>query len=114
MDVMKSDMAGAAAVAGAIYLAALQKLNVHVIGLIPATDNRPGQNAYAPGDIITMFNGSTVEVLNTDAEGRMILADALVLFSEIQTRACGQRSNIDWSCHACNRYQSDCSDGQCG
>lgn len=77
MDVMKSDMAGAAAVAGAIYLAALQKLNVHVIGLIPATDNRPGQNAYAPGDIITMFNGSTVEVLNTDAEGRMILADAL-------------------------------------
>jgi leucyl aminopeptidase len=77
MDVMKSDMAGAAAVAGAIYLAALQKLNVHVVGLIPATDNRPGQNAYAPGDIITMFNGSTVEVLNTDAEGRMILADAL-------------------------------------
>jgi leucyl aminopeptidase len=77
MDVMKSDMAGAAAVAGAIYLTALQKLNVHVVGLIPATDNRPGQNAYAPGDIITMFNGSTVEVLNTDAEGRMILADAL-------------------------------------
>lgn len=77
MDVMKSDMAGAAAVAGAIYLAALQQLNVHVVGLVPATDNRPGQNAYAPGDVITMFNGTTVEVLNTDAEGRMILADAL-------------------------------------
>ena len=77
MDTMKSDMAGAAAVIGAIYLAALQKANVHLIVLVPATDNRPGMNAYTPGDVITMFNGSTVEVLNTDAEGRMILADAL-------------------------------------
>jgi leucyl aminopeptidase len=77
MDVMKSDMAGAACVAGAIYLAALQKLKVHVIALIPATDNRPGMNAYTPGDVITMYDGTTVEVLNTDAEGRMILADAL-------------------------------------
>ena len=77
MDCMKSDMAGAACMAGTIYLAALQKLKVHVIGLIPATDNRPGLNAYAPGDVITMYDGTTVEVLNTDAEGRMILADAL-------------------------------------
>lgn len=77
MDVMKSDMGGAACMAGAIYLAALQKLPVHLICLIPATDNRPGLNAYAPGDVVTMYNGSTVEVLNTDAEGRMILADAL-------------------------------------
>ncbi len=78
MDCMKSDMAGAASVAGAIYLTALMALDVHVIGLIPATDNRPGLNAYTPGDIITMSDGTTVEVLNTDAEGRMILADALV------------------------------------
>jgi leucyl aminopeptidase len=63
--------------AGTIYLAALQKLKVHLIALIPATDNRPGLNAYAPGDVITMYDGTTVEVLNTDAEGRMILADAL-------------------------------------
>ena len=77
MDVMKSDMAGAACMAGTIYLAALQKLKVHLIALIPATDNRPGLNAYAPGDVITMYDGTTVEVLNTDAEGRMILADAL-------------------------------------
>jgi leucyl aminopeptidase len=77
MDTMKSDMAGAAAVVGAIYLAALQKLKLHIIVLIPATDNRPGENAYTPGDVITMFDGTTVEVLNTDAEGRMILADAL-------------------------------------
>lgn len=77
MDVMKSDMAGAATVVGALYLAALQKLKVHIVVLVPSTDNRPGGNAYAPGDVITMFNGKTVEVLNTDAEGRMILADAL-------------------------------------
>jgi leucyl aminopeptidase len=77
MDTMKSDKAGAAAVAGTMYALAKSKLPVHVIGLIPATDNRPGENAYVPQDVITMMDGSTVEVLNTDAEGRMILADAL-------------------------------------
>ncbi|WP_321515125.1 leucyl aminopeptidase [Marinifilum fragile] len=77
MDLMKSDMGGAASVAGALYAIAKAKLPVHVIGLIPATDNRPGGNAYAPGDIIKMHNGLSVEVLNTDAEGRLILADAL-------------------------------------
>jgi leucyl aminopeptidase len=82
MDSMKCDMAGAACVAGAVYLAALQKLNVHVIALVPATDNRPGMNAYTPGDIVTMFDGTTVEVRNTDAEGRMILADALAYSSK--------------------------------
>lgn len=77
MDTMKCDMAGAAAVAGAMYAIAKAKLAVHVIGLIPATDNRPDGNAYVPGDVVKMYDGSTVEVLNTDAEGRMILADAL-------------------------------------
>jgi leucyl aminopeptidase len=77
MDTMKSDMAGAAAVATSLYAIAKAQLPYHVIGLIPATDNRPDGNAYAPGDIVTMYDGSTVEVLNTDAEGRMILADAL-------------------------------------
>lgn len=77
MDMMKCDMAGAAMMIGAISAIAANKLPVHVIVLIPATDNRPGLNAYAPGDIITMFDGTTVEVRNTDAEGRLILADAL-------------------------------------
>ena len=77
MDTMKCDMGGAAAIIGVFYAIAKNKLPYHVIGLIPATDNRPGGNAYAPGDIITMHNKKTVEVLNTDAEGRMILADAL-------------------------------------
>jgi leucyl aminopeptidase len=77
MDFMKSDMGGAAAVIGALCGVAALKLPRRVIGLIPATDNRPGEKAYAPGDVIRMYDGSTVEVLNTDAEGRMILADAL-------------------------------------
>ncbi len=77
MDTMKCDMAGAAAVGTAMYAIAKAKLNVHVIALVPATDNRPGENAYTPGDVIHMYDGQTVEVLNTDAEGRMILADAL-------------------------------------
>ncbi|CAA9256708.1 MAG: Cytosol aminopeptidase PepA [uncultured Adhaeribacter sp.] len=77
MDMMKSDMAGAASVVGVLYALAKNKLPLHVIGLIPATDNRPGGRAYAPGDVITMYSGATVEVLNTDAEGRLILADAL-------------------------------------
>lgn len=77
MDIMKCDMGGAAAVAGAVYAAAKAELPIHVVALVPATDNRPGGNAYAPGDVITMFDGTKVEVLNTDAEGRMILADAL-------------------------------------
>ena len=77
MDYMKSDMAGAAVVAGVFYAIASAKLPVHIIGLIPATDNRPDGNAYVPGDVVKMYDGTTVEVLNTDAEGRMILADAL-------------------------------------
>ncbi|GAB3812717.1 hypothetical protein GCM10028895_04060 [Pontibacter rugosus] len=77
MDFMKSDMAGAAAVAGVLYAVAKNKLPLYVIGLVPATDNRPGGQAVAPGDVITMHDGTTVEVMNTDAEGRLILADAL-------------------------------------
>lgn len=77
MDTMKCDMAGAAAVASAVHAIAQAKLPVYVIALIPATDNRPDGNAYTPGDVVIMHDGTTVEVLNTDAEGRMILADAL-------------------------------------
>lgn len=77
MDQMKADMAGAAAVVGAIEAIARLELPIYVVGLIPATDNRPGENAYVPGDVIRMHSGKTVEVLNTDAEGRLILADAL-------------------------------------
>ena len=83
MDMMKSDMGGAACMAGTIYAAAMNKLDLHIIALIPATDNRPGGNAYVPGDVIKMYDGTTVEVLNTDAEGRMILSDALAYSNEL-------------------------------
>jgi leucyl aminopeptidase len=77
MDYMKSDMAGAAAVGATLCAASKARLPLHLIGLVPATDNRPDGNALVPGDVITMFDGTTVEVLNTDAEGRLLLADAL-------------------------------------
>ncbi len=77
MAMMKGDMAGAATVTGVLYAAAKFNIPLHIIGLIPATDNRPGGNAYTQGDIITMHNKMTVEVGNTDAEGRLILADAI-------------------------------------
>ena len=77
MDHMKADMAGAAAVVGAMTALARLDFPRHVVALIPATDNRPGEDAYVPGDVVRMHSGKTVEVLNTDAEGRMILADAL-------------------------------------
>ena len=77
MDLMKSDMAGGAAVGGVLYALAKNQVPLHVIGLVPATDNRPGGLAYVPGDVLTMHAGLTVEVKNTDAEGRLLLADAL-------------------------------------
>lgn len=77
MENMKTDMAGGAAVAGAMLAIARAKLPVYVVGLIPTTDNRPGPQAIVSGDILKMHNGMTVEVINTDAEGRLILADAL-------------------------------------
>lgn len=77
MAQMKGDMAGAATVAGVFYTAARNRIPLHIMGFLPVTDNRPGGNAYTQGDIITMHNGMTVEVGNTDAEGRLILADAI-------------------------------------
>jgi len=77
METMKSDMSGAATVLGVMKIVAESKLPMHIEALIPLTDNRPGENAMALGDILTMHNGKTVEILNADAEGRLILADAL-------------------------------------
>jgi leucyl aminopeptidase len=77
MERMKEDMAGGAAVLGVIEATARLGLNVRVIGLIPATENLPGGRAYRPGDIITSLSGHTIEIVSTDAEGRLILADAL-------------------------------------
>ncbi len=88
MDEMKCDMSGGAAVVGALYAIAKNQLPVHVVGLVPATDNRPGMDAVVPQDVITISDGTTVEVLNTDAEGRLILADALVYAKKFDPEVC--------------------------
>ena len=77
METMKSDMGGAAAVFGAMQAAAELKLPLHLVGLVSAAENMPSSNAYRPGDIVKTLSGKTIEVLNTDAEGRIILSDAL-------------------------------------
>ena len=82
METMKCDMSGAAAVIAAMTAIARLGLKVHVVGWIPTVENMPGGSAQRPGDVITIYGGRTVEVLNTDAEGRLILADALVRAAE--------------------------------
>jgi len=77
MDEMKYDMAGSAVVAGLIQSLATRKAKVNAIGVVGLVENMPGGNAQRPGDIVKAYNGKTIEVLNTDAEGRLVLADAL-------------------------------------
>ena len=77
MEEMKFDMCGAASVFGALRAAALMKLQLNVVGIIPAAENMPDGNAMKPGDVVTTMSGQTVEILDTDAEGRVALADAL-------------------------------------
>ena len=100
MQDMKCDMSGAAAVLGAIFAIAKAKLPVHIIGLIPATDNRIDASSQVPGDIITMYNGTTVEVLNTDAEGRLILADALSFAKKYNPELVIDIATLTGSAHA--------------
>ena len=105
MDYMKCDMGGAAAVAGALYAVAKNKLPLWIVGLVPATDNRPDGNAYVPGDVVTMYDGTTVEVLNTDAEGRMILADALSYAKQYDPELLIELSTLTGSAHmAIDKY----------
>lgn len=77
MEAMKSDMGGAAAVFGAMQAAAELELPLHIVGLVASAENMPSSTAYRPGDIVRTLSGKTIEVLNTDAEGRIILSDAL-------------------------------------
>lgn len=77
MEEMKHDMSGAAAVVGAMRAIGEMKPPLHVVGLIPSSENLPDGKALKPGDIITAYSGKTIEIINTDAEGRLVLADAL-------------------------------------
>lgn len=87
MEKMKGDMAGAAAVLGVLRAAALLALPLRVVGLIPATENMPGGGAVRPGDVVHSLSGKTIEILNTDAEGRLVLADALAYAARFQPAA---------------------------
>jgi leucyl aminopeptidase len=84
METMKTDMAGAAAVMGAVQVIAELGLKVNVVGITPLTENLTGGSAQKPGDVMRAYNGKTIEVLNTDAEGRLVLADGLSLAAEME------------------------------
>jgi leucyl aminopeptidase len=84
MEEMKFDMCGAASVFGALHAAALLKLPLNVVGIIPAAENMPDGNAFKPGDVVTTMSGQTVEILDTDSEGRLLLADALTYAEKYQ------------------------------
>ena len=82
METMKTDMSGAAAVFGAMQAIAALDVEVNVIGITPLTENLTGGSAQRPGDVVRARNGKTIEVMNTDAEGRLVLADGLALAAE--------------------------------
>ncbi|HHT9130055.1 MAG TPA: leucyl aminopeptidase [Candidatus Brocadiaceae bacterium] len=98
MDQMKSDMSGGAAVMGAIKAVSMIKLPHHVVGLIPCTENMPSGSALKPGDIVKFYSGKTAEVVNTDAEGRLILADALAYAEKYQPSAVIDLATLTGSC----------------
>ena len=98
MDEMKTDMSGGAAVMGAIMAALNLELPLNIVGLIPATENMPGGTAYKPGDILKSYSGKTIEVINTDAEGRLILADALSYASHYKPAAIIDIATLTGAC----------------
>ena len=98
MDEMKMDMLGGAVTLGVMQAVAVNKLKINIVGLVPATENMPGHKAYRPGDIIIAYNGKTIEVLNTDAEGRIILADALSYASKYKPKAVIDLATLTGAC----------------
>jgi len=100
MEKMKYDMSGAAAVIAILGVVADLKLPLHVVGLAPAVENMVAENPQRPGDIIRMYNGKTVEVLNTDAEGRLILADALAYAAKYSPKAIIDLATLTGMCAA--------------
>jgi leucyl aminopeptidase len=98
MDEMKFDMSGAGSVLGTLKALAEMKLPVNVVGIVPATENMPGGRATKPGDIVTSMSGQTVEILNTDAEGRLILCDALTYAERYQPAAVVDIATLTGAC----------------
>jgi leucyl aminopeptidase len=98
MGEMKSDMAGAAAVLGTMKAVGMLGLPLRIIGITPCTENMPDAHAYRPADVITASNGKTIEIISTDAEGRMILADALVYAGRYQPNAVVDLATLTGAC----------------
>jgi len=98
MDLMKYDMGGSGAVLGGLNFAAAHQVPLNVIGIIASTENMPGGSAYKPGDIITASNGVTIEIKNTDAEGRMVLSDALVYAERFKPDAVVDLATLTGAC----------------
>ena len=98
MGAMKGDMGGAAAVLGAMKVIADLNLPLHVVGITPCTENMPDADAYRPADVITASNGKTIEIISTDAEGRMVLADALVYAQRYEPDAVIDLATLTGSC----------------
>ncbi len=113
MDEMKYDMAGAASVLGTLRSVAEMQLPLNVIGVIPAVENMPSGTAIKPGDVVTSMSGKTVEILNTDAEGRLILCDALTYVERFKPRAVIDIATLTGACvvalgaHASALYAND-------
>jgi len=98
MDEMKYDMCGAASVIGTLYATALMKLKKNVIGVIPTCENMPSGRATRPGDIVKSMSGQTIEILNTDAEGRLILCDALTYVERFKPKAVIDIATLTGAC----------------
>jgi leucyl aminopeptidase len=98
MDEMKFDMGGAASVLGTFRALAELKPKVNVVGLIPACENMPSGTATKPGDVVTSMSGQTIEVLNTDAEGRLILCDALTYAERFKPAAVVDIATLTGAC----------------
>jgi leucyl aminopeptidase len=99
MEDMKGDMAGGASVMAALIALAQLKPKINVTALVPATENMPSGTAMKPGDIITALNGKTIEVINTDAEGRLILSDALSYAKKLGAKAIVDVATLTGACH---------------
>lgn len=99
MEDMKTDMSGAAVVFGAVQSIAALGLPIKVLGITPITENMPGGNATRPGDVLIPRNGTSIEVLNTDAEGRLVLADGLSLAAEQEPDLIVDIATLTGACH---------------
>ena len=98
MDRMRGDMAGGAAVLATMQAVGSLDLPLHIVGLVPATENMPSARAYKPGDVLQAMNGKTIEIISTDAEGRLILADALVYASRFAPNAVIDLATLTGAC----------------